>query len=42
VEHYALQKGRHRHQIVLGFGGLSEEEIDKGIAAIKKAVDHKR
>jgi GntR family transcriptional regulator / MocR family aminotransferase len=42
VEHYALQKGRHQHQIVLGFGGLSEEEIDKGIAVIKKAVDHKR
>lgn len=39
VEYYALKKGHHRKQMVLGYGSLTEEEIDEGVRRLQKAVE---
>ncbi|WP_096155325.1 MULTISPECIES: MocR-like pyridoxine biosynthesis transcription factor PdxR [Bacillus] len=39
VEQYALEKGRHRSKIVMGYGSLSEEEIKKGVAWLKEVLN---
>ncbi len=38
VEDYALIKGRHTNQIVLGYGGLSLGQITEGVQRLKKAL----
>ncbi|WP_096187542.1 MocR-like pyridoxine biosynthesis transcription factor PdxR [Evansella halocellulosilytica] len=38
VESYALKKGNHKHQIVMGYGGLTEEDIIKGVKRLKKGI----
>ncbi|MDQ6423613.1 PLP-dependent aminotransferase family protein [Paenibacillus sp. LHD-117] len=38
VEHYVLVKGRHEHQIVMGYGGLPPEAILEGVARLAKAI----
>ncbi|HEY8500239.1 MAG TPA: PLP-dependent aminotransferase family protein [Clostridia bacterium] len=35
VEDYAIQKGFHRNQLVLGYGNLQPEEITQGVEIIK-------
>ncbi|MEN0645157.1 PLP-dependent aminotransferase family protein [Alkalicoccobacillus gibsonii] len=39
VEYYALKKGHHKKQMVLGYGSLTEEEIDEGVRRLQKAVE---
>jgi len=38
VENYAILKGRHRNQLVLGYGNLSIDQISLGVQLIKKAL----
>lgn len=38
VEEYALVKGQHKNQLVLGYGALSRAQIDDGVARLKKAL----
>lgn len=38
VEEFALVKGRHLHQIVIGYGSLTVDEIREGVARLKKAL----
>ncbi len=39
VEDYALQKGSHTNQIVMGYGSLTEVEITEGVARLKRALE---
>ncbi|WP_028400145.1 PLP-dependent aminotransferase family protein [Ectobacillus panaciterrae] len=39
VERYALQKGFHNSQIVMGYGSLTAEAIEKGVEKLKKALE---
>ncbi len=39
VEDYALIKGRHENQLVLGFGNLSMENIEEGVRRLKEALN---
>ncbi len=39
VEDYALIKGRHENQLVIGFGNLSMEMITQGVARLKEALN---
>lgn len=39
VEEYSIQKGRHEEKIVMGYGGLTSEEIEKGILLLKNALE---
>jgi GntR family transcriptional regulator/MocR family aminotransferase len=38
VEHYALLKGKHEHQIVMGYGGLTADAIQEGVVRLAKAL----
>lgn len=38
VERYAIQKGRHRHRLLLGYGHLCPEEIGEGIQRLKRGL----
>jgi GntR family transcriptional regulator/MocR family aminotransferase len=40
VEEYALVKGQHKNRLVLGYGALSIEQIDDGVARLKKALKY--
>lgn len=42
VEKHAIRKGRHPHQIIMGYGGLSEEDIRMGVHRLRTAVDEKK
>jgi GntR family transcriptional regulator / MocR family aminotransferase len=39
VEQYTLIKGTHLNKIVLGYGGLTVEEIQEGVKRLKCAID---
>lgn len=39
VEHYAIRKGRHEHQIVMGYGALPIESIQEGVARLRRAIE---
>ncbi|MCM2676121.1 MocR-like pyridoxine biosynthesis transcription factor PdxR [Alkalicoccobacillus plakortidis] len=39
VEYYALKKGYHTKQMVLGYGSLTESEIQDGVSRLHKAVE---
>lgn len=39
VEHYAIRSGRHEHQIVMGYGGLSIESIREGVVRLRRALE---
>jgi len=39
AESYALQKGFHTRQIVMGYGGLTTQTIREGVATLKRAID---
>jgi len=39
AEDHALQKGNHRRQIVLGYGGLTTQDIREGVTKLRKAID---
>ena len=38
VEESAIVKGRHRNEIVMGYGSLSEEEIDDGVRRLAELL----
>ena len=38
VETHALAKGRHTHEIILGYGNVSEAEIREGVQRLKSAL----
>lgn len=38
VERHAIVKGRHLHEIILGYGHLSPAQIEQGIGQIKLAI----
>lgn len=38
VEYYAIQKGFHTHQMVLGYGSLTEENIKEGVSRLQQAI----
>ncbi len=38
-EDYALEKGVHESGMILGYGALTEEEIVKGVARLRKALE---
>jgi GntR family transcriptional regulator/MocR family aminotransferase len=38
VEAHALHKGRYLHQVILGYGNLTEEEISEGVKRIKDVL----
>ncbi len=42
AEEYAIVKDRYRNQLVLGYGGLSLEQISEGVKRLKAAVDEIR
>jgi len=39
VEQYSMQKGKHKHLAVLGYGGVAPEEITKGISILKRVLE---
>ncbi|WP_404802215.1 MocR-like pyridoxine biosynthesis transcription factor PdxR [Bacillus infantis] len=38
VEQYSIIKGNHKNKIVLGYGSLTPDRIEEGIARLKKAI----
>ncbi len=38
VERYAIHKGRHEHELVLGYGNLSDGQIQEGVQRLKYAL----
>jgi GntR family transcriptional regulator/MocR family aminotransferase len=38
VEIHAIKKGRHTHEIILGYGNVPEADIKEGIKRLKKAL----
>lgn len=38
VEHHAIQKGRHRSKLILGYGNVRETEIEQGISRLNTAL----
>ncbi len=38
VEEYALVKGQHKNQLVLGYGALSLTQIEEGVARLQRAL----
>nr|WP_240903764.1 PLP-dependent aminotransferase family protein [Chengkuizengella sediminis] len=38
VEHHAIQKGKHLNKIILGYGNLEEEKLEKGISRLRAGV----
>lgn len=41
VESHAIQKGRHRHRLILGYGNLSTAEIEEGVRRMKQCLYNK-
>ncbi len=41
VEEYAIRKGKHTNQLVLGYGGLSLTQIEEGVNRLKQALHYK-
>ncbi|WP_437830339.1 PLP-dependent aminotransferase family protein [Niallia taxi] len=39
VEQYSMQKGKHKHLAVLGYGGVAPKEITKGISILKRVLE---
>lgn len=39
IEQYSLEKGKHKERIVMGYGGLSLEEIEKGVRLLRKVIE---
>lgn len=39
VENYAIHKGMHSNEVILGYGHLSIDEIEEGIKKFKKAIN---
>ncbi|MCV9885080.1 MocR-like pyridoxine biosynthesis transcription factor PdxR [Metabacillus halosaccharovorans] len=39
VDQYSLVKNTHRNKVVLGYGSLSIEKIEKGVRRLKEAID---
>ncbi len=39
VEDHALEKGHHLHQVIMGYGNLTEEEIEEGVKRMRAALD---
>ncbi|MGP7819526.1 MocR-like pyridoxine biosynthesis transcription factor PdxR [Niallia sp. 01092] len=39
VEQYSIKKGDHKEKIVMGYGGLTTEQIKNGVALLKKALE---
>ena len=39
VESFALTKGSHCHQLVLGYGNLNEQQIHEGVLRLKRALN---
>lgn len=39
VEHYALQKGFHQNQIVMGYGSLTEDSIEEGVKRLQRGLN---
>ncbi|KMK76246.1 PLP-dependent aminotransferase family protein [Alkalihalobacillus pseudalcaliphilus] len=39
VEHYAMKKGHHLNQIVLGYGSLTEDQIKEGVLRIATVIN---
>ncbi|WP_445489975.1 MocR-like pyridoxine biosynthesis transcription factor PdxR [Niallia sp. 03133] len=39
VEQYSMKKGEHKDKIVMGYGGLTAEQIKKGVKLLKKALN---
>lgn len=40
VEDHTIEKGKHHHRIILGYGHLSNEEIKEGVIRLQKALNH--
>jgi GntR family transcriptional regulator / MocR family aminotransferase len=38
VEEYAMVKGRHKNRLVLGYGALSQPQIEEGVKRLKRAL----
>ncbi len=38
VEEYAIEKGNHMKRLVLGYGALSQTQIEEGVARLKRAL----
>ncbi|UOF90036.1 PLP-dependent aminotransferase family protein [Fodinisporobacter ferrooxydans] len=38
VETHAIQKGRHKNQVILGYGNLTEEKIEEGIQRLHERI----
>jgi GntR family transcriptional regulator/MocR family aminotransferase len=41
VEDYAILKGKHRNQLVLGYGELSLTQIEEGVRRLKNSLQEK-
>ncbi len=39
VEDHAIVKGRHKHQIILGYAHLEPSEIEQGLSRLKNVID---
>ncbi|QNK56862.1 PLP-dependent aminotransferase family protein [Paenibacillus sp. PAMC21692] len=39
VEHYALVRGRHENRIVMGYGGLTPQDIADGVERLARAIE---
>ncbi|WP_400245390.1 PLP-dependent aminotransferase family protein [Niallia sp. JL1B1071] len=39
IEQYSLEKGKHKERIVMGYGGLSLEEIEAGVQLLGKTLN---
>ncbi|MDA1478075.1 MocR-like pyridoxine biosynthesis transcription factor PdxR [Bacillus changyiensis] len=40
VEDHTIQKGMHVDKIIIGYGHLTEEQINEGITRLSKAINH--
>ena len=39
IEQYSLEKGKHKERIVMGYGGLSLEEMEKGVHLLRRMLE---
>ncbi|MEM5596724.1 hypothetical protein AAHB53_10970 [Niallia circulans] len=39
IEQYSLVKGKHKSRIVMGYGGLSLDQIEKGVRLLREILD---
>lgn len=40
VELHTIEKGKHKHKIILGYGNLTFKEIEEGIDRFKQGIIH--